>query len=92
MATVSDEKFRALRGLGHTGAMNDMTLQWLHDGGATSPCLNDAWLEWLSIHEPLGSFAQRNDWWHEYLVTAGYDLAAGSTQLNDMELAFWAAQ
>ena len=84
MASVNDEKFRALRGLLYTGSINDMTLQWLQAGGATSPSLPDAWREYLDI---LGfTTGQRNDDWFSYLET---QVAPGS--LNDMELAFWSS-
>ena len=85
MATVSDEKFRVLR-VTYTGAMNDMTLQWLQAGGATSDSLPDAWREWLDLQG--FSTGNRNDDWFAYL------LAQPSTTpgtLNDMELQFWTA-
>ena len=46
--TVNDAKFAKLRGLGHTGSISDMTLQWLQANGATSPAIPDAWLEMLT--------------------------------------------
>jgi hypothetical protein len=84
MATLSDEKFRALRAAGHTGAMNDMMLQWLQAGGATSPSLSDAWREWLDIK--LFTSGDRNTDWFDYLRDQTH---TGS--LNDMELQFWEA-
>ena len=84
MASVNDEKFAALRGAGYTGAMNDMTLQWLQAGGAISNCLPDAWMEWLKPRTVTDG--TRNDMWFEFLRTSGYTGA-----LNDMEFAFWSS-
>jgi hypothetical protein len=87
MPALSDVKFDALRVLGHTGAMSDMTLQWLQAGGATSDSTTDAWVEMLAIKltvpTPVGV---RNDDWFAYLRAKGY-----TGTLNDMELAFWVA-
>jgi hypothetical protein len=84
MATTVDCKFNALRGLEYTGAMNDMTLQWLQDNGATSPSLTDAWREFLAVHFAPG---QRNDDWYAYLDSiAPPDI--GRT-LPDLESWFW---
>ena len=47
MATRNDDKFQALRDQGFTGAMPDMTLQWLQFNGATSNSVSDAWVEML---------------------------------------------
>jgi hypothetical protein len=85
MATVSDAKFAALRAQLHTGAMPDMTIQWLQAAGATSSATPDAWEEMLAIKlvtpPPTG---QRNDDWFAYLGVLGY-----TGQLNDRELDFW---
>ena len=84
MTTLTDARFEALRALGYTGTTNDMLLQWLQFNGATSPCLPDAWLEYLNSIEILGAIGQRNDRWYQLLGLAGY-----TGQLNDRELAFW---
>jgi len=82
MATLNDSRFESLRGQGFTGATNDMVLQWLQAGGATSGAISDAWREFL---DTLGfSTGQRNDDWYAYLGSLGY---TGS--LNDRELQFW---
>jgi len=87
MPTLTDSKFTALRGLGHTGAMPDMTLQWLKVNGATSSSLTDAWAEMLASKGVVDS--QRSDAWYTYLdglapVTVG-------RQGNDLELWYWAS-
>ncbi|MEH6637111.1 MAG: hypothetical protein V7700_16445 [Halioglobus sp.] len=89
MPSLNDEKFAALRTQLFTGAMPDMTLQWLQANGATSANVNDAWREMLAatlVGTPIG---QRNDDWRALLIEQGMDVAAGSDQLNDMSLAFW---
>jgi hypothetical protein len=43
-----DAKWDSLRAQGFTGAMSDMTLQWLQANGATSDQISDAWLEMLT--------------------------------------------
>jgi hypothetical protein len=50
-----DDKFQALRDQGFTGAISDMTLQWLKVNGATSDAIPDAWQEMLAIQ--LGDLA-----------------------------------
>jgi hypothetical protein len=85
MLPINDARFAALRGLGFTGATNDMLLAYLQDGGATSGSLNDAWLEWLAIVFPTGT-GQKNDSWYGYLGSLGY---TGS--LNDREQQYWNA-
>ena len=79
--SLNDARFRALRIQTFTGATNDMVLQWLQDGGATSGSINDAWSEMLVAK---GYSAVRNDGWYALLGDLGH---AG--QLNDRELAFW---
>jgi hypothetical protein len=76
--TLADAKFDALRDQGFTGAISDMTLQWLQANGATSGSITDAWLE------VLPGTGQRNDRWYTVLGGMGY---TGS--LNDREFAFW---
>lgn len=87
MTTLADAKFDALRFLGFTGAVNDMTLQWLQaKAGVTANALPDAWREFLdtAVAGPTGQF---NDDWYAYLGAQGH---TGS--LNDRELQFWIAQ
>jgi hypothetical protein len=69
----------------HTGLplstpLNTLMLAWLHDQGATSENLPDAWLEFLGP-------GNRNDLWFAYLGGLGY---AGA--LPDREHAFWTDQ
>ena len=85
MPTIMDAKFAALRAQGFTGAMSDMTLQWLQDAGATSNHVADAWLEMLEL-QGLPISGQRNGLWYAYLGVLGY---TGS--INDRELQFWLA-
>ena len=84
MTALADAKFAKLRGLGKTGAINDMTLAWLQDGGATSPQITDAWVEWLAIQG--FTTGDRNTDWFAYLRSQTHTGA-----LNDMELQFWSA-
>ena len=83
MATLNDAKFAALRAQGYTGAMSDMTLQWLQANGATSNSISDAWLEML-VAQGIAPNTHRGDGWYDYLGLRGY---TGS--INDRELAFW---
>lgn len=87
MPALSDVRFDTLRSLGYVGAMSDMMLQWLQANGAVSPSVTDAWDEVLSIF--VSGFGARNERWHEYLVTHGFDV--NGKQLNDMEILFWEA-
>jgi hypothetical protein len=64
--------------------MSDMTLQWLHDNGATSPSIVDAWAEMLDFQGAVGA---RNDAWFELLGTLGF--TDGS--ISEREAAFWEA-
>lgn len=93
----TDARFNALRALGYSGSISDMTLAWLQDGGpATGPvtgplkALPDAWrsvLEQLAIEDPafnpVGDF-DRSTWWYEYLQSQGYTGGRGQ-----MDLQFW---
>jgi hypothetical protein len=84
MATLSDTKFEALRSQGHTGALNDMLLQYYQTAGATSPCINDAHMEWLILNGELtGTLNDRMF----SLLRKTYTGA-----LNDMELEYWTAE
>jgi len=85
MAQLNDCRFEALRGLGYTGATNDMLLQWAHAGGATSPVLNEALLEYLLLNGAVTPAL--NDAWMEFLEA---QLLTGSR--NDMETEFWCGQ
>ena len=87
MTALPDAKFAALRGLGYTGAMPDMELQWLLANGASSPSLSDAWQEMLAAQLSVPKdTVQVNDGWHELLRQLGY-----VGQVNDAELLFWEA-
>lgn len=85
MPTVSDDKFAALRSQGYTGATNEMLVDWLIAGGATSTTLPDAWAEWLAAKGYTSG--HRTDNWFSYLRGAGHTGA-----LSDMELQFWSDQ
>lgn len=85
-AALIDAKFNALRGKGYTGAMLDMTLQWLKANGATSNALADAWMEMLLLKTTAPIGRQHNDLWFQLLGQLGYTGA-----LPDRELAFWSA-
>jgi hypothetical protein len=85
MATTGDCKFNALRGLGYTGAMPEMTLEWLQDVGATSPALPDAWREFLDL-EGFTSGNRNDDWWGFLDKDAPVEI--GRT-LPDLEHWFW---
>lgn len=87
MATVTDLKFTALRGLGYTGSISDMTLQWLQANGATSPAMADAWLEFLAAVLLTAATGNRVDDWYAYLGAQGH---TGS--VSDRELQFWQAK
>lgn len=84
MATLNDAKFEALRALGFTGAISDMTLQWLQDNGATSGAISDAWHEALFATGLVTEPFHINDAWFAVLGTGGH---IGS--INDRELSFW---
>ena len=86
MATLSDEKFAALRTLTYTGSISDMTLQWLQANGATSDSISDAWEEMLAAQLVATPTGQKNDDWFQLLGEKGY-----SGSLTDRELAFWQA-
>ena len=76
-----DAKWSALRGQGFTGAIPDMTLQWLKANGATSNCTSTAWQQMLASK---GFTGQRNTAWYALLGSLGYTGA-----LSDRELQFW---
>jgi len=94
MTTLVDAKWAALAA--YPGAMSDKALQWLQANGATSPAVPDAWEEMLALELAKPALAivptgdRNTDWW-ALLVGLGYDVIAGSKQINDMELAFWEA-
>ena len=77
----SDAKFIALRNMGHTGSIAEMTLSWLQANGATSNSVSDAWNQMLAEQ---GVDGQRNDAWYDLLGTLGHE---GS--ISDRERAFW---
>ena len=85
MGSRIDDKFTALRAQGFTGAMPDMTLQWLKANGATSNCIPDAWAQMLT-EQGLGDY-QRNDAWYLLLAFLGFD---HPDHIADREAAFWA--
>lgn len=87
MTPTIDLKFTALRGLGFTGSISDMTLQWLQGNGATSNALPDAWIEYLAIELDTAATGVRTDDWFAFLRAEGH---TGS--VNDMENQFWQAQ
>lgn len=87
MPTTIDLKFAALRGLGYTGSMTDMELQWLQANGATSDALADAWLEFLAAELTTAATGVRVDDWYAYLGSEGHTGA-----LRDRELSYWQAK
>ena len=87
MGSIIDLKWTALRGQGFTGAMSDMTLQWLHFNGAISNSIPSAWREMLVAKGIPAENYQRNDAWFTVLGEAGFDVGA----LNDREYSFWEA-
>lgn len=91
MTTITDARFAALRGQGHTGAVNDMLFQWLQAAGATGNTLADLWQDLLVNVLSVGpaSNYQRNDYWWQWLKANGYDTDGDS--VNDMERQFWLA-
>lgn len=78
---INDLKFAALRAQGHTGAMPDMTLQWLQAAGATASSIPDSWNQVLTSR---GYDNQYNTGLHTLLGDLGYD---GS--LPDRLYSFW---
>lgn len=85
MATLIDARFDALRAT-YTGAVNDMLLQWLQAGGATSSNLVDAWMEMLESQLGVEYTGNRSDDWYTLLGNLGFTGAR-----NDRETAFWVA-
>ena len=83
MTTLVDERFRALRALGHTGSTTDMLRTWLisEGGDASKPQMNDLW---VSMLESKGFGEQYNDAWYAYLGSLGYTGA-----INERETQFW---
>lgn len=82
---MSDLRIETLRGLGYTGSLQDMLIDFYKDHGATSDQLNDAeyqFLESTGISKPFNI----NDGWGRYLSALGY---TGSTQ--DKSEKYWAA-
>jgi hypothetical protein len=86
VALVNDKMFAALRGLGFTGAVPDMLLEYYQANGATSPALPDAEREFLLAVYPAGTSKQVSDLWFGYLRSQGY---TGS--VSDMLLQYWTA-
>ena len=70
MTTLVDAKWAALRAQLFTGAMSDMTLQWLQNAGATSSSIPDAWREMLDALLTVTT-GQRNDDWVALLQAEG---------------------
>ena len=84
MPAKTDAKFAALRAQGHTGAMPEMTLQWLQNAGAVSDCTSTAWAEMLTAR---GYRGQLNGSWYNYLGELGHN----EPDLPSREKAFWAS-
>jgi len=63
MDALNDRKQKYINSqLGIAGSEPDMELQWLHKRGATSPCLHDAWHEYLDLELiPQGSLVDRKN-------------------------------
>lgn len=82
---IVDAKFNALRSKGYSGAVPEMTLQWLRaNGAAGAESLPDAWRDMLTSKG--FSTGNRTDDWFALLGSLGYTGA-----ISDREYAFWIA-
>jgi len=94
--TLPDLKFQAMRALGLTGAIPEMTLAWLKANGATSASIPDAWNEMLAAQFTAAGISDkytghRADDWYYLLEHLGYATAGGRdlNQINERERLFW---
>jgi hypothetical protein len=86
MASLQDVKFDKLRLAGHTGAINDMMLQWLQAKVPSAETINDGREAWMELALTPDATGQWNTDWFTYLRSLGHTGA-----LNDMELQYWEA-
>lgn len=84
MASLSDEKFRALETLGFIGSVPDMEVAYLKSLGATGNALKDLWKSYLN---GLGYLGSVTDMQFEWLFDIG---CVGS--LTDRWMIYWSAQ
>lgn len=85
MPSRIDLKVTAYRDQGFTGALLDMELQWLQNGGATSENRHDAWREMLDF-QGYKDWPAVEDAWYQLLGVEGY-----TGTLLDREDQFYAA-
>lgn len=83
--SVIDIMLIRLSGLGYTGTLSEMFLEWLLDNGATTRTMSDAIREFLIARGVSGLFTL-NDGWFNWLGTEGY-----TGTINDRNKAFWIA-
>ena len=70
MSNVADLKNATLRGLGFSGALNDMELAFFKSKGATSFDYNEAKIQWLVVKgQTTGTLNERLN---AYLASLGY--------------------
>ncbi len=95
MPTLVDTKFAALRTQGFTGAMSDMTAQWLVNFGADKSAIPDMWKEMLAEQgfSPTlvvnGDFSSPDGW--TFLNGAVWN-SAGYVDVNAGVIVIFAAQ
>lgn len=83
MTINTQQKWAALRSLGHTGTQEDMELQFYLENGATIKSVRDAEMQFLEARGfTIGSVQDR---WKAYLLSQGY---TGS--VDDMLKSWWA--
>ena len=84
MSLNIQEKWTALRGLGYTGAQEDMELEYYLDNGATTRSVRDAENEFLTA---LGyTTGTVEDKWKSYLTFLSY-----TGTVDDMLKQYWAS-
>lgn len=87
MTTLTDVRFKTLRGLLFTGSTSDMLLQWLQANSTGTPkTIPDAWRDMLDTNLLSPSTGNRSDDWFQLLADSGFKDAGA---MNDRELAFW---
>lgn len=79
---ITDARYAALGNQGFAGTLNDRTLAWLQDAGATSRIIPEAWRQMLNLKGYNTGFFNLD--WANLLEGQGY-----SGTLNEMEREFW---